>query len=195
MSPAVRTSRKPGRPRILGVDDGPFGRRAGSSVLVVGAVCRAGGLEGVLSTRVRRDGWNATDRITRMIVNSKFHPQLHAVMLDGVAVGGFNVIDIAALNESTGLPVITVMRKKPDLKAIEAACGRLPNPRRRMAMIRRAGTVHRAGPVCFQAVGMDPSAARSLLMAEALNGHIPEPVRLAHLIAGGVVTGQSGKRA
>jgi hypothetical protein len=181
--------------RYLGVDDAPFGRKRGSSVLVVGAVCRGVALDGVLSTKVRRDGWNATDKLSEMIVTSKFRAQLHAILLDGVAVGGLNVVDLELLHERTRLPVLTVIRRKPDMRAVARACSRLPRPEKRMEIIRRAGPVHRGESAWFQSVGLSFDVARSLLSFLTVSGNIPEPVRLAHLIAGGVVTGESGRRA
>jgi endonuclease V-like protein UPF0215 family len=38
-------------------------------------------------------------------------------------------------------------------------------------------------------------AAAALLAATTLHGNVPEPLRLAHLIAGGVTTGESRGRA
>jgi endonuclease V-like protein UPF0215 family len=37
--------------------------------------------------------------------------------------------------------------------------------------------------------------ARRIVAATTLHGNIPEPLRLAHLIAGGIVTGKSRGRA
>jgi hypothetical protein len=46
-----------------------------------------------------------------------------------------------------------------------------------------------------QRVGLDRRAARRLLEATTLHGNLPEPLRVAHLIAGGVTLGQSTRRA
>jgi len=185
---------KPGR-RLLGIDDGPFDRKRGANVLVVGVVCRGDHLDGVLTTHVRKDGWNATDRLVDMILDSKFEAQLHGILLDGITLGGLNVVDLARLAQDTKLPAIAVIRRKPDQGRMEDACGHLANQRRRVAMLRRAGEVYEARHVFFQAHGLDPDEARRVVDSSAIFGYIPEPIRLAHLIAGGVVTGQSGHRA
>ena len=52
-----------------------------------------------------------------------------------------------------------------------------------------------AGNVFVQRAGLDIAEARALLVATTLHGNIPEPLRLAHLIAGGIVTGKSRGRA
>ena len=46
-----------------------------------------------------------------------------------------------------------------------------------------------------QRAGLTPTEAAELLAATTLHGKLPEPLRLAHLIAGGVVTGTSRGRA
>ena len=46
--------------------------------------------------------------------------------------------------------------------------------------------------VYVQRAGLSLAEARELLAATTLHGNIPEPLRLAHLIAGGIVTGKSG---
>jgi endonuclease V-like protein UPF0215 family len=182
--------------RVVGVDDGPAPKRRGAAVFVAAPVVRATGeLDGLLTTGVRRDGWNATAQLKALLGASRFLPQIHAVMLDGIALGGLNVVDIRDLSASLWLPVITVMRHRPDVRGFRAAVERLPRPARRWALVERAGPVHRAGPIYFQCVGADADWARALLAQTTLNGNLPEPIRLAHLIAGGVVDGESRGRA
>ena len=105
---------------VVGFDDAPFARSHRGDVLVVGAVFAASRLEGVVSTRVRRDGANSTDRLIDCLGSSRFFPQLHAVLLQGIAFAGFNVIDLRRLHAETGLPVLVVARHAPDLGAIRA---------------------------------------------------------------------------
>ena len=49
--------------------------------------------------------------------------------------------------------------------------------------------------VYVQRAGLSLAEARDLLAATTLHGNMPEPLRLAHLIAGGIVTGKSRGRA
>ncbi|MBK6692967.1 MAG: DUF99 family protein [Myxococcales bacterium] len=49
--------------------------------------------------------------------------------------------------------------------------------------------------VFVQRVGLSPSEAGELIAGTTLHGNLPEPLRLAHLIAGGVTTGASRGRA
>lgn len=182
--------------RVVGVDDGPVPRRLGAAVFVAAPVVRADGqLDGLLTTQVRRDGWNATERLLRMLSCSRFLPQVHAIMVDGIALGGLNVVDIRRLSDELERPVLTVVRHRPDQERFRKVVQRLPRPARRWELVERAGPVLEAGPIFFQCAGATPTRARELLHATTLHGNLPEPIRLAHLIAGGVVDGESRGRA
>jgi endonuclease V-like protein UPF0215 family len=183
------------RIRTVGIDDGPFERGSRRRVLVVGAVYSSFEFEGLLTTSVTPDGCDATARLARMIAGSKFHAQLHLVMLDGITLGGFNVVDLPDLAEAIGLPCVAVMRRSPDLEAVNVALSRLSRAAERRALMDRAGPIHRAGVLAFQAAGVEPAVAASVLAASVLHGHVPECLRAAHLIASGIATGQSSHRA
>lgn len=182
--------------RSIGIDDGPFERNRRRDVLVAGAVYRGGTLfDGLLTTRVRQDGWNATERLITMLKNSKFLPQLHYALLDGIALGGFNIVDLDRFHEETGLKTIVVVRKRPDLAAVRAALRHLSKPEKRWALIERGGSFFPIGRLHCQLRGISPREAAELLDLTCTRSHVPEPLRAAHLIAGGLIRGESGRRA
>jgi len=181
--------------RAVGFDDAPFDRARRGDVALAGVVCAGTRFEGLVWGRVRRDGWNATGEIVRLLAGGKFLPQLHLVLLDGIAFGGFNVVDLEALAGALGRPCVAVMRRPPDLAAVERALRRLPRPARRLEVLRRAGPVHRQGGFVFQVRGAEPEAAARALARLTDRGAVPEPLRLAHLVGGAVRTGESGRRA
>jgi endonuclease V-like protein UPF0215 family len=177
---------------VVGFDDGPFQRhRPGRNVLVVGAVCARTRLDGVLRGHIRQDGWNATLRLAELIQGSSFDRHIRAVLLGGITMGGFNVVDIHALCARIGRPVLVVARRPPRLEKIRAALQHLPGAERRWSIIARAGAMERVGKVLVQRAGLTLDDARALLGVTTLHGNIPEPLRLAHLIAGGLTTGHS----
>ncbi|XXF77511.1 DUF99 family protein [Myxococcaceae bacterium GXIMD 01537] len=187
--------RLPPLPRVIGFDDAPFERRAGVAVPLVGVVCAGTRFEGLVWGRLRKDGWNATEAVCRRLEGGKFLAQLHAVLLDGVTFGGFNVVDLPRLAERLGLPCAAVMRRAPDLDAMERALRHLPGAERRLARLRAAGPIHTLGGFTFQVRGAEPEWMVELLARVTDRGRVPEPLRLAHLIGAAVVTGQSGRRA
>jgi len=106
--------------RVIGIDDAPFNKFNDSKVLVVGVVMRGGSwVDGILSTKVAVDGDDSTKKIIEMINKCKFKPQLQCIFLDGIAVGGFNVIDVKELSKKTKLPVMVIIRRQPDIENIK----------------------------------------------------------------------------
>ena len=187
--------RQPKLSHVIGIDDAPFPRTHRGDILMVGAVFSGARLEGVLTGKVRRDGANATERIARMIEGSRFYPQLQLVLLQGIAVAGFNVVDIHALHRQLQLPVMVVARKKPNMKAIHhALLTRVPGGTRKWRLVEKAGPMELLAGVYVQRAGVDVADAKRLIKRLAMNSDIPEPLRTAHLIAGGVTMGESRHR-
>lgn len=181
---------------VVGFDDAPFERSHRGDVRVVGAVFAGTRIEGVLSTTVRRDGANATARIADCLARSRFLPQLHAILLQGIAFAGFNVIDLQALCRLTDLAVLVVARQPPDFEAIRTALlGHVPGGARKWRLIEAAGPMESVAGVQVQRAGIGRADAEMLLTRLQVQGKLPEPLRVAHLIAGGVTTGESRHRA
>lgn len=181
--------------RAIGFDDAPFERARRGDVALAGVVCAGTRFEGLVWGRVRRDGWNATREIVRLLEGGKFLAQVHLVLLDGLGFAGLNLVDLGALAEALHRPCVAVMRRPPDLAAVERAIRRLPRARGRLELLRRAGPIHRDGAFVFQVRGGDPASVGRALARLTDRGAVPEPLRLAHLIAGAVRTGESGRRA
>lgn len=186
---------------VVGFDDAPFEKSHRGDVLVVGAIFTRTRLDGVVSTKIRRDGSNATQRVAEALLSSPFEEHVQAIMLQGLALGGFNVVDIHELAAITKRPVIIVMRKKPVENRMTNALEKLRDNQtirggdRKIALIRNAGTAVQYGDLYVQAAKIEPDEIRGLLKNTTLTGNIPEPLRLAHIIAGGVVRGVSRGRA
>lgn len=191
----MRLPRAPRALRAIGFDDAPFPHRRGARVDLAGVVCRGTRFEGLLWGHTRKDGWQATERIAEMLRRSKYLPQVHLVLLDGIAVGGLNVVDLPALAEAVGRPCVAVMRRMPDREAMERAIRKLPQPERRLERLRRAGPIHRRTPFVFQVCGLEADEAHDALVRLTDTGHVPEALRLAHLIASAVRDGESRGRA
>ncbi len=191
--------------RILGVDDGPFEFGRGNKALLVGTVFRGGQwLDGVLKSEVEVDGDDGTERIIEMVNKSRHRGQIRVVMTDGLTLGGFNVIDGRDIFRRTGLPVISVTREAPDLEAIETALKAFPDFPRRWERVQQAGEpvkhafkkrTRGSGCVYFQSFGIRNDDAHSVIEVASTRGLMPEPIRVAHIIASGIVKGESYGRA
>jgi hypothetical protein len=181
--------------RILGIDDSPFPAHTTQPVMVIGTVFRAGEwLDGVLRTFIQGDGRNATTRIIEMVNSTRHKDQLGVIMLDGVTFGGFNVINIQKVFDETGIPVIVIMRKYPNFEKIQKALQRFDDWEERWQDILDAGEVYEIENnenIYIQINGIDMEDAKEIIKLSTTRSAIPEPVRVAHLIAAGIVTGES----
>ena len=183
------------RIRVVGFDDAPFKSRRNSPVKVAGVVCSGTRFEGMLWGEVRKDGNDATDVITGLLLNSKFHEQVHMVLVDGLAFGGFNLIDLPELARCVDRPCVAVMRKRPDIRAIKRALMHFEDHEKRIGLLEKAGEIYREDDFYFQVVGEDPEVTATAVKSISDQGNVPEALRLAHLIGAAVITGQSSKRA
>lgn len=180
---------------VIGFDDAPFDRAHRGDVVIVGAVFNRTRLEGVLRGKVRRDGANATSNLAQLVERSRFAPSLQAVLLQGITLAGFNVVDLVGLSERLSLPVVAVCRHKPDLKRIRRALlGSVPGGRRKWRIIERLAPPRKHGGVYLQHAGIAWQRAATLVERFAVNSHLPEPLRTAHLIAGALAAGESRHR-
>ncbi|MFH1408649.1 MAG: DUF99 family protein [Nanoarchaeota archaeon] len=181
--------------RVLGIDDAPFDKFRDSTTKVIGLIYRGGQFpDGVVSTTVSVDGTDSTSSLVDMINSCKFRDQLRAVLLKGIAVAGFNIIDISALSERTGIPVIVVMRSEPRIIEMVAALEKLGLTIQRDAL-QKAGEIHKTGKLLFQCAGCFAEEAVKIIALTTAHGNLPEPLRVAHLVAGGITTGESRGRA
>lgn len=181
--------------RMVGIDDAPFNKFKKGRVLVVGAVFRGGlMLDGIMSTKVTIDGKDSTAKIIRMISKSKFKEQLRCIFLDGIALCGFNVVDIIMLNRKTNIPVVVVIRKMPDIEKIKKTLERI-NKKEKIELLEKGGNIYNIGKIYVQIAGISLEKVKEFLKIACTRSLIPEPVRIAHLIASGIVKGESKGKA
>jgi len=180
---------------VVGFDDSPFDLEHRGDVRVVGAVCARTRLDGVLATTVRRDGNNATDRLIEIVESSRFADHIRAILLQGIALAGFNVVDLERLAGALDIPVLVVVRKQPRMQMVkDALIERTTGGAEKWQLIEKHGPLERCGALWVQRVGLTLREATDLLAATTSHGNIPEPLRLAHIIAGGVERGASRGR-
>ncbi len=179
--------------RILGVDDGQFVPHSRSKVHVIGLVFRGRDwVEGSMSTRITVDGFDATQNIADMVMASPHYRQIRVIMLNGITFAGFNVVDIKELSARTDVPVIAVTSKKPNLTEVQAALMHLPDSEKRWEAVLNAGELFSVSTnrgkrrIFVEAVGLSKSLAVEILRLTSTRSKIPEPLRVAHIVASGI---------
>lgn len=169
---------------VIGVDDAPFPRAHRGDVPIVGVAFAGTRLEGVISTKVRRDGANGTDALASMISRSRFAAHTRLVMMEGIALAGFNVVDVHALAARLGMAVLVVSKRAPNVPAVrQALLEKVPGGARKWQLIEKAGPMEPCAGLFIQRAGLDMAEAASVIRRFAVHGRLPEPVRVAHLVA------------
>ncbi|MGC9099309.1 MAG: DUF99 family protein [Candidatus Micrarchaeia archaeon] len=177
--------------RILSIDDSPF-RKGEKRDLVIGIVSRGSTIEGILSFYVEIDGSDATDKILKKVKESRFSREIKLIAINGITLAGLNIVDIKRLSEVLGVPVIAITRRKPNKKAMENAIKNSGKDARKKILLLReinssSNSIHLNG-LYIQYIGI----SRSDLGTFA--GEAYQMLRLAHLIASGLVKGESRGR-
>ena len=184
--------------KVVGIDDAPFsfGQK---KVVVIGVIIRGNAyIEGILKAEIEVDGCDATAIITNLINGTRHKNQLKVIMLDGISLGGFNVVDIQELHRNTGLPVITITREKPDFTKIKNALQKHFVDWKKRWITILEGTLRQVEgkyPLYVQYEGITFPTVREIIRLCTIRGAIPEPIRIAHLIATGITLGESHGRA
>ena len=181
-----------GFPNLIGIDDAPFPKAHRGDVPLVGAVYATERLDGVVMGKARRDGRNGAAQLARMIRESRFDDHIACVLLQGITVAGFNVVDLQELHERLERPVLVVTRKAPNLSSIRRALlTKVPGGARKWKLIETAGPMEPCGALFIQRVGLTTAKAAATLELHTRHGLLPEPLRVAHLLAAAHVRGHS----
>ncbi len=183
------------RPHVLGIDDGPFEKHVSHTVPIVGVTMEGSDLvEAVATTEFTVDGEGVTEFLAEWIGGLRVLRALQGVFLGGITIAGLAVVDVEELASRLAVPVLVVNRKDPRnhrlAEALQAA-----GLRHRLAIVERAPEAFPVEDRLFAAqAGADREIAAELVRATRRKSELPEPLRLAHLIARAIVTGESRGR-
>ena len=187
MRPAASTINRAST-RTIGIDDGPFTKQQEYAPLIA-ALLDGPHLRDVRVTRVTVDGLDATVKTVKLLVRWKPAP----ITLSGVTFAGFNLIDPHVLQERFRVPVIVVIGSRPDNRAVKRALVKhFPDWKQRWAIISSLGPLRRVGtnpdepPIYYETFGCTPREAVSILKHSSYVSRLPEPVRIAGLLAAGL---------
>jgi len=187
--------RLPDRPHVLGVDDGPFEKRQAAPVPVVGVVMEGADLvESVALSSFPVDGAGATEFLARWIAGLRGRAGLHAVVLGGITLAGLGIVELPALAARLALPVLAVARRSTNRSELARAL-RAAGLEERLPLVREAPRAFRVHDgLWVSAAGIERDDAATLLRATLRKAALPEPLRLAHLVARAVALGESRGR-
>jgi endonuclease V-like protein UPF0215 family len=100
------------------------------------------------------------------------------------------VVDIQKLYLATKLPILVLTREKPDLNCIHEALKKLEKAEERWRMILEAGKIYeminKGKTVYLETSGISFEDAEKIIGLTSTRSNMPEPLRVAHIIASGV---------
>jgi uncharacterized protein len=175
-------------PRIIGIDDGPFTKQQETAPLVA-ALLQGPHLEKARATQITVDGLDGTDKAVKLLKGWKPAP----ILLSGVTFAGFNLIDPHVLHRKYRVPVIVVVGSRPDNRAVKRALVKhFPDWQQRWKILSSLGPMRTIRtnpdepPIHYEASGCSTKTATTILRATSCISRIPEPVRVAGLLARGL---------
>jgi endonuclease V-like protein UPF0215 family len=183
------------RPHVLGIDDGPFEKFESETTPIVGVMMEGPDLvEAVAVTRFGIDGEDVTGFLAEWIAGLRFRPALHAVIFGGITIAGLGVLDIEELARRTGVPVVVVNRRERGNARVAAALETAGLAHRKPILERAPPAFRVEGGLFAAQAGADPEKAAAWIRATRSKSDLPEPLRLAHLVARAVASGESRGR-
>lgn len=151
-------------------------------------------VEGIAVTSFAVDGDGATQYLARWIGGLRWRPALHAVVLGGITIAGLGLVDLGGLSAALDVPVLAVTRRDTASSAVGRALV-AAGLEDRLAILHRTPPARRVDDGLYVASeGADLEWAAGILRATRHRAQLPEPLRIAHLIAAALVRGQSKGR-
>jgi uncharacterized protein len=178
--------------RCIGIDDGPFPPKTNDKpryAPLVAAWLKGPHLQRLNTSWITVDGLDATRTAQKLIRGSTRVP----ILLSGVTFGGFNLIDPWKIHHVSRGPTIVVIGSRPNNGAVKRALTRhFPDWRERwdvfksLGALRKLRTVPGESPIFFEKFGCSTRESELLLKSWAVVSRIPEPLRVAGLVARGL---------
>jgi endonuclease V-like protein UPF0215 family len=152
-------------------------------------------VEVVARTDFPVDGDDATGFLAQWVLSLRLHPALQALFLGGVTIAGLGVVDLEALHRRVGVPVLAVNRRDPRNHRVGDAL-RAAGLEERIDILERTPPAVRVDAhLTVAGAGIEPEEAIALVRASRQKSEVPEPLRLAHMVARAIVRGESRGRA
>ncbi len=183
------------RPHVLGIDDAPFHKDRDAEVTIVGVVMEGGTLvEGVATTSVPVDGADITGFLAGWISELKWKPTLDLIVLGGITIAGLGIVDLDRLADRLKIPVATATRRSTSESDLHRAL-RAAGLEDRLPMVENAPKSRRVRRgLHLASAGASPESIDRMIDATLNKALLPEPLRVAHLVAAAIAQGSSSGR-
>ena len=189
---------------ILAFDDGPhlksdlahFNQKSNknSNIPLIGVVCRGIQLLNVSKGSIQVDGTDSTKEILKMYESNPYKDEIRLIMIDSPTLGGFNPPNPFEIFEKTKIPIILLPDKKPKSVINEVYSKVFPEREEQIKFLKKLPKLESlivyvnqdpkiSREIFFHTIGITKNEIIDLLNHLSEFSAIPEPLRLAHIIA------------
>lgn len=165
-----------------------------SNTSLIGVVCRGIQLLHVSESTIEVDGINATEQVLALIQNNPFLLELRLILIDSPTLGGFNPPNPFTIYEKTHIPLLLIPDRKPKSHIANVYQEVFPQRHEQIAFLEKLPDLTKfsiitnkdpniSGEIYFHAIGIEPRDVHEILEYLTHFSLVPEPLRLAHLIA------------
>ncbi|MHA1900956.1 MAG: endonuclease dU [Promethearchaeota archaeon] len=163
-------------------------------VSLIGVVCRGIQLLNVSIGSIHVDGLDSTQEILKMYKENPYNNEIRLIMIDSPTLGGFNTPNPFEIHEKTQIPIILLPDRKPKTKINEIYGNIFPERYEQIEMLKKLPELESltvsinqdpkiSREIFFHAIGITKSEIIDLLNYLSEFSAIPEPLRLAHIVA------------
>ncbi len=171
---------------IVGIDDGGFRLFEDKEVWIFAVVMKgASHVEGIMQDKILIDSSDPSKILIDLIQNSIHFQQIHAILLKGVTIGGFGVLDLNRIHETLNKPIIVIIDREPQLEEIrEALLKNVPDGDSKWKLISSfpKPTYEKSLNRFIQCWGIQLSDAVELIKHSTKVGKEPEVLRIAQFL-------------
>ncbi|MBS7635499.1 DUF99 family protein [Candidatus Bathyarchaeota archaeon] len=173
--------------RALGISES-FIKGLSEKSILAGVVARSDGIiDGFVFSRTTVGGMDATEKIIEMYRTLE-RRDINVLMLNGCVISWYNVIDLDRVYKELSLPLICVTYEESEglekyfLELFPLDC------EKRIEVYRKNGprtliTLRTGHSIYVRFLGMNLDEAREALNKFTLHGAVPEPLRVARILA------------
>lgn len=171
--------------RVLGIAES-FVRKHPKSVLAGVVMRRDLVVDGVALSTATVGGLDATEAVLE-IFKALDRRDISCLMLSGAIISWYNIVDLERIHAETGLPLLNLTYEESP--GIEQFIRRyFGDDERRLELYRKLGPrepllLKTGAKVFVRYYGMSKREAEAVLNAFTTHGGVPEPVRVANLVA------------
>lgn len=143
-------------------------------------------VDGFGFAKISVGGDDATEGVVKIFEGLE-RSDINAIVLNGSVISWFNIVDLDEVHEETGLPVISLTYEESE--GLEGYIREyFPHPQKKIDMYRKLGTrepvrLKTGFDVYARFLGATAGETKGLLNSFTLEGKVPEPLRVARLLA------------